>query len=36
MFGLARTDASRIKKFGVDLEETTLKPAIGPPKQTEV
>ncbi len=27
--------ASRIKKFGVDLEEITLKPAIGPPKQTE-
>lgn len=27
--------ASRIKKFGVDLEETTLKPANGPPKQTE-
>ncbi len=27
--------ASRIKKFGVDLEEVTLKPAIGPPKQTE-
>jgi 23S rRNA (pseudouridine1915-N3)-methyltransferase len=27
--------ASRIKKFGVGFEETTLKPAIGPPKQTE-
>lgn len=27
--------ASRIKKFGVGLEELTLKPAIGPPKQSE-
>jgi hypothetical protein len=27
--------ASRIKKFGTGLEETNLKPAAGPPKQTE-
>ena len=27
--------ASRIKKFGVGLEQITLKPAAGPPKQTE-
>ena len=27
--------ASRIKKFGVGLDEVTLKPAVGPPRQTD-